>query len=127
MKTVAQAFRHTAPNGSLFAFDADSLPITVQRVFFVVAPTGSRRGGHAHRECQQFLTVVSGSVLVELTTWGAPSNQIELQVGEGLLIPALVWAQQTFLEPNSILVVLCDQPYLESDYIRDFDLFEKMA
>jgi len=39
------------------------------------------------------------------------------------LIPPTIWAEQTYLQENTIVLVLCDQFYDEADYIRDYDAF----
>ena len=41
----------------------------------------------------------------------------------GLLVLPRVWAEQTYLCDDSVLTVLCDKPYDESDYIRDYQDF----
>ena len=41
----------------------------------------------------------------------------------GLIIHPGVWADQRYLEDNTILTVLCDQPFDESDYIRSYEEF----
>jgi hypothetical protein len=43
----------------------------------------------------------------------------------GLLILPGVWAEQKYLENSSILTVLCDQPFNEEEYIRNYDEFKK--
>ncbi len=40
---------------------------------------------------------------------------------QGLLIPPGIWASQTYIDNNSSLLVLCDQPFSEADYIRNYD------
>ena len=46
----------------------------------------------------------------------------------GLFIPPGIWADQKYIENNTILTVLCDRPFEEADYLRnyeDFKLFSK--
>ena len=35
----------------------------------------------------------------------------------------MIWAQQTYGDPNTVLLVLCDEKYQESDYLRNFEEF----
>lgn len=40
-----------------------------------------------------------------------------------LVIPPGIWAEQQYLESDTVLTVLCDKTYQESDYIRDYKQF----
>ena len=42
---------------------------------------------------------------------------------QALQVPAMIWNVVSFLAPETVLVVLCDQPFSEDDYIRDYDVF----
>jgi len=124
-RVKAPAFEET--NGSLYVFDEQQLPFAAARIFFVRAPAGALRGRHAHREGQQFLAVVAGRITVDMTDLAGTRSVIELSVGQGVHLPAMVWATQNFIEPESILLVLCDLPYDEADYIRDEAEFRAIA
>ena len=43
--------------------------------------------------------------------------------GRGVLVPQGVWAEQRYLEDKTMILVLCDQPYEEADYIRNYEEF----
>jgi hypothetical protein len=43
----------------------------------------------------------------------------------GLLVPPSIWATETYREAGSVLVVACDRPYEEDDYLRDYDEFRR--
>ena len=110
-------------NGSLTVFEQGGVPFEVKRVFVVEAPVGQTRGQHAHRTCQQFLWVITGRVSVEVDA-GRAEFRYELEPnGDGLLIPPLMWARQTYLLPLTRLLVACDQRFSEDDYIRDHQTF----
>jgi hypothetical protein len=40
-----------------------------------------------------------------------------------LLVPSGLWNTVEFLEPSSVLIVLCDRLYEADDYIRDYAEF----
>ena len=42
----------------------------------------------------------------------------------GLLIAPGIWTEQKYIENNTILTVLCDRPYDEEDYVRNYDDFK---
>lgn len=113
-------------SGRLSVFDqADVVPFDIARVFVVRADTGQKRGHHAHRECVQLLTCVNGACDVVCDD-GAEHVTFRLNdPGVGLLIPPLVWAEQTYLEKGTVLLVLCDRSYDEMDYLSDYNEFLK--
>jgi hypothetical protein len=41
----------------------------------------------------------------------------------GLHVPPFVWADELTEAEGSVLLVLCDKEFDESEYIRDFDVF----
>jgi|TARA_B110001469_G_C9319760_1_gene171630 dTDP-4-dehydrorhamnose 3,5-epimerase-like enzyme len=109
-------------NGSLLVMEGgDVVPFEIARVFLVKADAGAIRGNHAHYECLQLLQCNNGSVSVRCDD-GDKSVDFSLdEPNQGLLIPPGIWASQTYNDSNSILVVLCDQPFSETDYMRDYD------
>lgn len=91
---------------------------TISRAFFVTSKTEQIRGNHAHRTCNQTLICVSGAVEVVVND-GVNQRNITLdQPQKALSIPATIWATQIYKEEPSILLVLCDKLFEESDYIR---------
>jgi len=112
--------------GALSIFQGgEDVPFSISRVFTVNAGAGEIRGHHAHRECAQFLVAVSGKVRVVVDD-GAGRNVITLDNNRvGLLIPPSIWAEQTYLEDETILMVLCSHAYNEGDYVRDYKDFLK--
>jgi dTDP-4-dehydrorhamnose 3,5-epimerase-like enzyme len=113
-----------AENGSLYVYQAgEQISFPSQRVFTVHADRGVLRGGHAHRKCWQALSCQRGSCLVRCRD-DEGSVEIELSApGQVLTIPPEIWAEQEYLEDGTVLMVLCDQPYDENDYVREWDDF----
>jgi dTDP-4-dehydrorhamnose 3,5-epimerase-like enzyme len=106
---------------------AREIAFPVARIFYVtVAEAGKLRGCHAHHRCNQFLICVGGKV--KATFFDGESNRsLVLESAEGVLLPAGIWGEQRYLDVNSALLVLCDQPYAAEDYIEDRDAFIRMA
>jgi dTDP-4-dehydrorhamnose 3,5-epimerase-like enzyme len=104
--------------GTLLPFDFEALPFNPRRVFVVKGvPPGTVRGRHAHRRGQQLLVRLTGEIRVELRR-GGNSKTIPLTSSDvGLLIPAGVWAAQTYVTPDSVLLVLCSEPYDAATYV----------
>jgi len=118
--------RHVSDNGSLSVFQEGSLPFAVKRAFVIEAEPNDLRGGHAHKECAQFFTVLRGSVRVGVVDELGPRSLDVVAGGPGLLIPPLCWAEQTYLETQTIALVLCDRTFDEADYIREFEMFRRL-
>ena len=95
--------------------------------FFIVHPSkkGEKRGGHAHIENWQLLVSISGSCEVMIDD-GLNSKEFLLEEPDSsLLIPAGIWSTQTYISRESLLLVLCDSLYDETDYIRNYPEFVK--
>ncbi len=107
---------------------AKDLPFIPQR-FFIVHDVPSKyvRGEHAHLQCQQFLICVSGSCCVVVDD-GQEREEFALDNPEiGLYLPPMVWGIQYKFSPSASLLVFASQIYDPDDYIRDYDLFTKLA
>lgn len=64
-----------------------------------------------------------GTVDVKLDD-GVSRKTVRLsQSNLALHVPAMIWNVVSFRAPDAVLVVLCDQPYREDDYIRDYAEF----
>lgn len=113
-----------ADNGTLLVAEVGHhVPFPVKRAFAIVGtPVDSQRGHHAHRRCHQFLVCLSGSIWVLLDD-GSETVEMILNCGDALHIPPGLWAEQVYQSEGASLLVLCDQLYDESDYLRDHDEF----
>ena len=96
------------------------LGISVRRVFTVTdVPAGGVRGDHAHRDCTQVVVCLRGAVQIVIDDG---NNAVDIRLSgseEALFIPPGLWNHLTFDGPDTVVAVFCDQPYKESDYLRD--------
>ena len=103
------------------------VPFPIRRVFTVHAKRAGLVGGkHAHRVCQQLLVCVHGRC--EATVCAELSERRSFMLDRpdaGLWIPASIWGEQHYLTDDAVLMVLCDQHYDASDYIRDADEYTR--
>ena len=101
-----------------------NLPFEIARIFYLYdIPGGEARGGHAHRECHQFLVAASGSFEVVLDD-GYNKRTVTLNRPYfGLHIPPGIWAAEQGFSSGSICLVLTSHIYDEADYIRDYASF----
>ena len=113
--------------GSLIALEnGHNLPFDVKRVYYIYGTKdGVSRGFHAHRKLKQMLIAVRGSVTVKCEYGDRKKEYALNRPDEGLLIEGLVWREMHDFSPDCVLVVLADEYYSESDYIRDYETFLK--
>ncbi len=100
-------------------------PIEILTIFDV--PINTKRGGHAHFNCVQAINVVQGSINLYLEY--ATGEKVKRKVTEDDLpveIPLLCWAEQTYLEVDTIVQVFCSKAYDELDYIRSKKLYHQL-
>lgn len=111
--------------GNLSVIEKDLLPFTIKRVYYLYdVPSDSSRGGHAHKELQQFLIALSGSFDVVLDD-GKSRRSITLnRPNKGLLIPNGIWRELENFSAGTVCLSLVSEVYLEADYIRDYETFK---
>lgn len=116
--------KHFDKQGFLVAFNgASDIQMNIQRTFVVSGHAGSVRGKHAHKALRQILVCIHGSCRV-ICDDGNEKREFVLHAPEEVLdIPCGIWAEQVYIYQDSYLMVLCDLPFDEADYIRDYAQF----
>ncbi|MCW8090345.1 sugar 3,4-ketoisomerase [Alteromonas sp. ASW11-130] len=115
--------------GSLIALEEQAnVPFKIKRVYYMFN-TGEnvRRGYHAHKTLKQVAIAVRGSCKFLLDDG---SEKIEVTLNhpaQGLIIESFVWREMFDFSEDCVLMVLADQIYDESDYVRDYNDFLKMV
>lgn len=108
------------PRGKLLPLDFSGLPFAPARAFVVhEIPAGCVRGGHAHRRGCQILIRLSGRIGVQLRFGGETRELVLNSTDRALMIGPGVWAQQTYLDAGSTLLVLASDPYDATSYVVD--------
>lgn len=108
--------------GNLIVADLDKLvPFPVVRLFYIRdVPVNTIRGQHAHRRCRQYVICQSGRVLMDIAD-ATHTRRVELKAGQAVLMESGIFHSEMYLDSDSIVLVLCDQPYDRSDYIDSMD------
>jgi hypothetical protein len=115
------------PRGNLtFVEGGVHVPFDIQRVYYLYdVPGGSERGGHAHKELQQFIVAMSGSFDVILDD-GKDKKRLHLNRSySGLYVCPMIWRELDNFSSGAVCMVLASTKYEESDYFRDYAEFMK--
>ena len=115
------------PRGNLtVAEEMKNVPFDIARVYWTYdIPAGERRGGHAHRSCQEVIIAVSGSFDVTLDD-GRGGKEIH-HMNQGLYVGTNVWRTLEDFSSGSVCLVLASELFDEDEYIYDYDEFLQIA
>lgn len=111
--------------GNLSVIEGATIPFVSKRVYYLYdVPSGSKRGGHAHKEQQEFLIALSGSFDVILKD-GKSSQTVTLNKPNlGLLIVDEIWRELRNFSSGAVCLVLASDEFDEEDYIREYKNFK---
>ena len=111
--------------GKLSYFEASrDVPFEIKRIYYIHGvPSGSQRGGHAHRCLRQILFCPYGTIEIVLDD-GKNREHIMLdEPSKGLVIGPGLWREMIWHQDSSVLCVAASEYYDEKDYIRDYSAF----
>ena len=113
------------PRGNLsFIEEENHIPFKIERTYWIYdVPGGQVRGGHAFKEQREFIVALSGSFDVVVDD-GTNKKSFSLNRSYyGLYIPCGLWRQMENFSTNALAIVLSSTKFVESDYIRDYEVF----
>ena len=104
------------------------IPFDIKRVYYISGTQhGVSRGFHAHKELVQVAVCVSGKCKIVMDD-GESREEVWLDSTEkGIVIPKMVWHEMHDFSADCVLLVLASNTYDESDYIRNYVEFSKLA
>jgi hypothetical protein len=113
------------PAGNITAVNNQTeIPFDVKRVYYVYdVPGGEARGGHAHKELQQFIVAASGSFDIILNDGKVKRTFNLSRPYMGVFVPPGIWRELDNFSSGAICLVLASHVYQEEDYIREYDRF----
>lgn len=117
------------PRGNLTVVEQlNQVPFEIARVYWTYdIPGGGRRGGHAHRTCEEVVIAVSGSFDVELFD-GKERHVYHLNHPyQGLYIGTGVWRTLEDFSSGAVCLVVASELFDEDEYIYDYDEFLKFT
>jgi dTDP-4-dehydrorhamnose 3,5-epimerase-like enzyme len=113
--------------GSLVALEGNkSVPFDIKRVYHIFGTKeGVSRGFHAHKNLKQVAVCITGSCRFVLDNGKKKEEVILNDAAKGLLVENFIWHEMYDFSSNCVLMVLANDYYDESDYIRDYQEFLK--
>ncbi len=111
--------------GNLSVIEGNAVPFEMKRVYYLYdIPSGGKRGGHSHKECQELLVALSGSFDVIVNDGNEQKTVTLNKPNIGLLIPNGIWRELENFSSGSVCLVLASDVFKEEDYMRDFAEFK---
>jgi len=111
--------------GNLSVIQGEAIPFEMKRVYYLYdIPSGGRRGGNSHKNCQELLVALSGSFDVILSDGHEQKTVTLNKPNVGLLIPNGIWRELENFSSGSVCLVLASAIFEEEDYIRNFNDFK---
>ena len=113
------------PRGNLtVAQGMKDIPFHVARVYWTYdVPSGSFRGGHAHKHCREVIVAVSGSFTITLDNGREKKSYTLNRPYQGLLVDTDIWRTLDDFSSGSVCLVLAEDLFDEDDYIRNYKDF----
>jgi len=131
-KFIQFSVKHGNCGGNLVQFQQGSeplnaLPFDIRKVLVMSdIKLDDCRGGHAHYETEEILLALQGGCTVDLDDGKEGHASVRLQaqsetqdVQSALLLYPHIWRTLKDFESNTILLVVANMKYNETDYIRD--------
>lgn len=120
---------HTDKYGHLTPIEAGiDVEFDIKRIYYITrVEEGVRRGFHSHRDLEQVLLCLNGSVKILVKT---PEEEEVIELNDpaqGLYIGPMIWREMYDFTEGAVLLVLASEYYTVSDYIRDYKQYEKEA
>ena len=116
------------PDGKLVPIESElDIPFQIKRIFYVFGVHNQNdRGKHSHYKTKQVLICLSGEIAVKCDD-GYRKNTWKLnKSNQALYIPEMIWDEQVYIDEDSVLLVLTNTHYSESDYIDAYGEFKRL-
>lgn len=117
------------PMGHLTPIEAlRDVPFEIKRIYYITrVPENTIRGFHAHKELEQVLLCLNGSVKINVSDPYEKKMYVLDNPAKGLYIGPGLWREMLDFSPASVLLVLASERYIEEDYIRDYRAYTEYA
>ena len=120
--------RFMDPRGNLsFVEQNNHIPFEIQRTYWIYdVPGGEDRGGHAYKTTDEFIIAIAGAFDVTVDD-GKQKKTFSLNRSYyGLYIPKGLWRKMENFSTASLALEFASTVYDRSDYIENYDDFQKL-
>lgn len=114
------------PDGNLVIGEAKkNVPFDIKRVYYInnLFNKKSIRGKHAHKKLEQIIFCVNGHFILTLDDG---KNKQKITMNDpyvGIRLGPKLWHTMEKFSSDCVILVLANDHYKESDYIRDYNEF----
>lgn len=128
-KDIVDTKNDDRPKGHLTPIEAaQDVPFSIKRIYYITrVPENTIRGFHAHKELEQVLLCLNGTVKINVSDPFSKESFILDDPAKGLYIGPGLWREMYDFSPASVLLVLASEHYTEADYIRDYKEYIEYA
>ena len=128
-KDIVDIKNDDRPKGHLTPIESmEDVPFNIKRLYYITrVPENTIRGFHAHKELEQILICLNGTVKVNVSDPYEKKNFVLNNPSQGLYIGAGLWREMYDFSPAAVLLVLASEHYTEDDYIRDYKEYTEYA
>ncbi len=116
--------------GHLVVLESEKvIPFEIKRVFYIYGSDRSvLRGHHANRITDFVLINVSGTSKVRVVDGYGREEIVNLDRPHyGIFLPHMLWKDMYDFSPDSVLLVLASTHYDNSEYLRNFEEFQRIV
>ena len=116
------------PDGNLIIGEAlKSIPFKIKRFYLInnLFNKKSIRGKHAHKKLEQVIFCISGYFTLALDDGKNKQRILMNNPTIGVKLGKLLWATMSHFSKDCVILVVANDYYKESDYIRNYNNFIK--
>ena len=121
-------FFNDFPDGNLVIGEAKkNVPFEIKRVYFInnLFNPKAIRGKHAHKRLKQIIFCLNGSFTLSLDDGTNKQKLIMNNPYYGVRLGPKLWHTMTKFSSDCVILVIANDYFKESDYIRNYDKFLK--
>jgi len=123
-------FFDDSPDGNLVIAESKrNVPFEIKRVFFINSLFNKKavRGEHAHKKLEQIIFCVNGKFTLHLDDSSNKQKIIMDNPYCGIRLGPKIWLKMTNFSNDCVILVLANDYFDESDYLRNYKEFLKYA
>ena len=116
--------KYTDTRGYLSVIEGgEDIPFEIKRIYYLYMVPEAARGAHAHKQLQQLMVAMSGSVHVTLDDGINKKTFVLDKPWKGLHVVPGLWRDLDNFAGGTVCMVLASEHYSEEDYIRNYEEF----